>query len=475
MKSFFRFAAQKSASLRLAVEALEDRLLPSGNVLGTVVPSSVDLAKTLSGSMRVAVSATAVSGQLASKVANQPASVAALGRLDLAAKAAAGLAVLSRPLDAQGAASVAMLGEQAMKDLREDLQAAGVSQHDLDRLFGQDFSSPLYESLFARPDQEPSWMSQLPFLSATQGTNPIQVGSAYLADPRTAADAPSADDKSSSSDKVVSQSLPDANNDVHVQYQSGKTVDVSSNGTVTEHGTDGSTTEVTAGSGGDTVVTRSADGTIFTDTPDGVSVVQIPRQDNDGYNILAFDKNDTLMAKGNEGSLESNIFDIQSGQWTAVVHMGEIDAVYTARQGTATPNLSDPYVFVGFVVADPAYRKILEMPNPEAPEKQDISGQQWLLDKFVNSVTLPVSESKTKPDIGKFASRIAAGLMSTVNPNPEAPAVSGAEGSASNPLIGLGPHGGDPIGDEANVHTNPHNGGNPVIVFGIGGPRPKVH
>jgi hypothetical protein len=42
--------------LRLAVEALEDRLLPTGNVLATVVPSSLDSAKTLIGSMRVAVS-----------------------------------------------------------------------------------------------------------------------------------------------------------------------------------------------------------------------------------------------------------------------------------------------------------------------------------------------------------------------------------------------------------------------------------
>src|SRR4029077_17473543 len=116
-----------------------------------------------------------------------------------------------------------------MSELASALRAAGLSDHDIHRLLGQagdstpsasganssrtvprpgggsDSSSqggggkmpsqqeidnsPFLTAIFGRDDGGADWMLQMPFLSVTQGANPIQVGASYQSmDPRTAVD-----------------------------------------------------------------------------------------------------------------------------------------------------------------------------------------------------------------------------------------------------------------------------------------------
>src|SRR5262249_32264939 len=78
--------------------------------------------------------------------------------------------------------------------------------------------------------------------------------------------------------------------------------------------------------------------------------------------------------------------------------------------------------------------------------------------------------------LDRLAQSVGAWLGSKGNPNPGGAGDSAGEGSGHLPVTGLGPHGGDdPIGAAAGGHANVHPGGNPVIVFGIGGPGPKVN
>jgi len=494
-KHFWNKCCRKKAAIRLGVESLEDRLVPAAMITSSAshlaasaaLSEKAGLMATMPGQMQIidraqaAVHVTAVQDQtsIASKVGL---SSDVTSKIQGAASAIANLDKVHAtqgdfPEEVDSASQLppsqyyAFLG-QAQQALGRTIEQAGLSP---DRLAGESAANSwLNDAVFGSHDQSQDWLDQLPFLSAVQGQDPIQVGALHQSvDPRAAEDG---DD--SSAPKVVSQS-PVENGNVTIKYSDGSAVKVSKDGTVTYHDTD-STTQVTPGKDGDTVVTTSANGMIFTDRPDGVSIIESPPSaSNQNVTVLAFDKNDSLIAKGYESPTGYMVFDIPSGEYTVLWHMGEIDEIRIGRPEAGEVNIMDvgsrgrpdhpltPDPMGGgqgqqsfIVVTDPNYRKILQMPNPEGDGWQNGSGEAPVGAKGVE-LFVENYHQFTEADVAKLVGRTVVGVQSTVNPNPDA--LSMLDGAGA-------PHATGPIGDPPNeypVHNgNVHPGGKPSIIFG---------
>jgi hypothetical protein len=448
MNLFFRYYARKSKRprLQLGVEALDDRiLLSSGASMLGHIPATHGLAKNLQPVL-----------------AGQPLRASLDSKLGLAANAGATLGLLGPdmnaasadlPLDDSKAASLSdgVFGqaERAMTGLLDSLRAAGASSQDLNHLFGRtdsDTSSPLYQSVFNRTDDTADWMGQLPFMSVTQGSNSIQVGAARPADPRVADEGDTGDGGGTKDAVATKQSLPDKNGDVHIDYDNGTHVVVHNDGSVDFNYKDGSSDYVGPGSTPACIIHQNPDGTYDTQTRDGQLITGSTKT-------------------GSFGVWERVERPAMSGSQNVGTVSGWIGHIYDA-QGNP---LGDKVIID---LVDP-HTGNKQMPNPEADGSKDgapvpptgPAGAE-LRNEYQHQLT--------GADIAKLAQRTVAGMQSKVNPNPNAPEP-GAEGEVHSQLEGLGPHGGDPIGDEPVTHANVHSGGNPIIVFGIGGPGPKVH
>jgi hypothetical protein len=459
----------KVRTSRLQIETLEERALLTGGLAHADASAGLAQKPPLPTSLVQLVQPISTQQTLDQLVgaihALSPAAAAQLGAdlsaLDAAMETLEGglLANLNTASTATALGqSLENMNQPTVDDLRSALEAQGVSAAELDRLFGRgsDITSPLFQAILDQQGHTQGDNSQP--LYPNQPGSPIQVGS------RTNTDTRSTDE---ADDPVVSQSPSDENNAVHITYQSGKTVDVSSDNTVTFHNQDNTTTDVMPDG---TVVTTLHDGTTISDEPNGHTSIATPHWDNEGNpstTILTFSEDETLLTVTELGGPYGDLstFDMQTGDRIYQhITWGEIwQWVYDAN-GNLDHTEVIPY--------DPSHEKILntQMPNPDAPDRgPGVSQQEWQ-DKFVNSVTLPGSEfGKAEADVAKLAGRTAAALMSTVNPNPEAPTFDPDSGLPNHIL---GPGQGDPPDDHP-IHGGPSNtGGNPGVVFGLGkGPR----
>jgi len=110
-----------------------------------------------------------------------------------------------------------------------------------------------------------------------------------------------------------------------------------------------------------------------------------------------------------------------------------------------------------------------KMPAPDGVGSDEHSGGPIGIPDLGGQVEMRVSEYSRTTNVDKLVGSIVGHINSTVNPNPNAPSGGVDEGSF------VPVHQGDPIDDHPLNNSNPHPGGKPTIVFGIGGPGPKVH
>jgi hypothetical protein len=528
MKSWLtaRKARAGKPAVRLSIEALEDRLVPAAVAATHVATNLSQLAKASAVTPLATAAATAT--PLPAKVTGMEMPLAAgqLGTPDWAAAWADTLARLAQPQDDNAAAATGkaagpdiavadtagsdaawianlqqqfnqgssgqdlvgkliqadsqaastlsdrILGEagQAMIALRDALQAAGVSQHDLDRLFGGGGpgesasgganssvpfghsggggaysseggggrmpdaaavgASPLLTSLFGSRGQGDGWSSQLPFLSVTQGQDPIQVGAAHPGVDWRAADEPG----------------PDCTTPPEVRKfdQGGGSASTSTDGGKADSP---KATPSTGSNSGSTRLLETVNGDPFQ--------VRIKELDKDGHVTAS-----GYFILGPDGS-----------------PFYEEGCVYSS-DGKATCFFMDESGKI-------EYFDLTKMPNPEgedprvAPAIPGVSDQSGPKNVGAGGAADGMGFVPGAGRGGWMSDRLAQSLVawlgSTVNPNPGGAGGSAGDGSGHLPVTGLGPHGGDdPTGAAAGGHGNVHPGGNPVIVFGIGGPGPGV-
>ncbi|HEV3145599.1 MAG TPA: hypothetical protein VGZ47_17020 [Gemmataceae bacterium] len=521
---------QRKAPIRLAVEYLEDRVVPAGNL--THMTSHLSVSPLVS--------------EKAMLVAAMPGNMQDLGR---AAATASSLAQLTHSINSQtDNGSQGTMGkdpldklvdweqsndatlklsesisraERSMEQLADALRAAGVSDHDIQRLLGQGGgstpssdgasssstvhgagggsnsssiggggkmpsqqevdNSPFLSALFNRQDDgSADWVQQLPFLSVTQGQDPIQVGSAYNVDPRTAV-----------SGDATSQTYNEKTGVTTITYKDG-TATVDKDGNVTFHDAD-STTQVTRGADGDTVVTTTPNGMVFTDRPNGQSTIEGPNKVGGEHVTMTFDSNGTLIAFGYKANDDSSerVYDMKSGEWTLRISKGEIDEIWfnphdcSDKTGSCIsyggkqprpdgPIRPDPMGIGqgpqhGFVITNPNYRKILQMPNPEADDHPPAPAG---IPDMGAKVELRDPDHSHSSNIDKFVGSIVGHINSKVNPAPDS--AGGHTDEATS--VGNGYHVGisPPEYDQLHSHLNSHPGGKPIDII-IGGPGPKVN
>jgi hypothetical protein len=323
--------------------------------------------------------------------------------------------------------------------LRDALEKDGVSARDLDRLFGPADAGPsslLLATVFSSHDQSQDWLSQLPFLSVTAKGDVL--GGAYATDPRTAAEAGTGDAK------VVKQTLPDANGDVHIQYDNGTEVVVHKDNSVEFHYDDGSADYV--GSGKDPAVTRvEPDGSYQTDLPGG--------------GIITGSLKTGLHATWGRGEYEG------SPGWVGTVLDAQNNLLGYKFVSDATGMVWDIGINGQRRVEIPPRPQNSKMPNPEGDDGHAVPAAIPVGARGTE-LDLDYRHQPTEADVAKVAGRTAAGRQSTVNPNPDAPSF----------LDGAGlPHFG-PIDYDMPVHNgNVHPGAKPTIVLPPGGAGPKVN
>jgi hypothetical protein len=459
---------RRKAAIRLAIESLEDRAVPTTMMTSmtahvaasAALSDKAGIMATMPGLMQIIDRAPAAA-QSIGQLSNSPSSKAttAIGSetaLDNAASDAAWIDTLMQQYSAaQGTGSKDRLGmlietdgpttassladrlqsqgQHEMKALHDALAAEGYSQHDLDRMFGRDTSSDMTLVLanLSRQDQTPSFLSQLPFLSVT-GQDPIQIGSAHQIDPRTTEDADASTNKKPAPAPLITGTEEakgaDGSTKVTVDYKDGTKVQVT-----LPKGSDSATTNAPAGV---SVNVQVSDGTIKSVTamfPDGTGA--------------------TIMW-GNGAA--------NSGPVVTIDWMPNKDGIARLHDDGLTGNV----VNVGHVLHTGGTVWVI-MPNPDAEDSRPVkpipgvSGDTGLTPVGVGGAVDPMDpDHHHTVDIDKLARGIVTHAMSTVNPNPNGPSVGGDEGG------GLpGYHG--PV-DYDNVHNiaNVHPGGKPTIILG---------
>jgi hypothetical protein len=413
-------------------------------------------------------------------------------------------------VDSQAASTLAdrILGEagQAMTALRDALQTAGVSQHDLDRLFGGGGvgapasgganssvpfghsggggvsssqggggrmpdstaigASPLLQFLFGSRDQADGWSSQLPFLSVTQGQDPIQVGAAHQGVDWRAADEPGPDCTGTKKLRGIDD-------------QGGGSASTSTDGSNTGVTVTGSTTD--AGGNVTTTYSNGCNSTVF---PNGSWSKTCP-VNGDGSTTVSVFSDGRIMIEEREDTFWG--FGPSTDKITFLDEHGKVDAMIFSDSGWfGRGGSADLFYLDGSGnISGHTHLDFNKMPNPDGEDPRvapAIAGVSDLRGPRSVGASGAADDMGFVPGAGRggwmsdrLAQSMVAWLGSTVNPNPGGAGGNSGEGSGQLPVTGLGPHGGDdPIGAAAGGHGNVHPGGNPVIVFGIGGPGPGV-
>ncbi|HEV3143035.1 MAG TPA: hypothetical protein VGZ47_04030 [Gemmataceae bacterium] len=474
-KHLWKHCGRRKAAIRLAVESLEDRAVPAGmmtSAAGHMATSALLSEKaavlaTMPDKMQIidrAPAAAQAAGQLShspSSQANNAAGMTAGAEtaLDTAASDAAWIDSLMQQYSAaQGAGGKDRLGnliesegpmmpsnlsdrlqtqgQQEMKAMHDALAANGFSQHDLDRIFGRDNQGGMNLVLanLGKQEGEPSYLSQLPFLSVTRGQDPIQVGATHAGiDPRTAEDGDAA------SAKPVSSAVTGAEESKGKDGSTKVTVDYK----------DGSKVTVTLPNGSNSATVNAPNGVSATAQVSDGTIKSVTATLADGSKVtVMWDK-----GAGNDGGV-ATIDWHANGDGIARIYDGDGVVGNVLNLGHMLHTGGTIWV-------------ISSMPNPDAetsgPAKPipGVSGDTGVTPVGVGGAVDPMDpDHHHAVDVDKLARGIVTHAMSTVNPNPNGPGVGGDAGG------GLpGYHG--PI-DYDQVHniSNPHPGGKPTIVVG---------